>query len=149
MDTNFNLTTKENCKIKVTSILDNNSKEFGGNYIIDGSDDTCWCSSQGQSQSIIFEFKKKPTFISDIDILIQGGFSPKSIEIYYYNNDPKKIENDIKLLDTIEVKDINDHQVFNIKKKIPEGVFCLKLYMNKFTDFFGRVTFYTININGY
>lgn len=138
-----NLITKTNCKIKVSSILDNNSKQFGGHFLYDCSDDTCWSSGQGNSQSIIFEFVKKPIYISYIEISIQTGFSPKEIEVFYYLDNKQ-----MTLLTNYKVEDVNDCQVIKINKEFMEGIQGIKLFMNTFKDFFGRVTFYTVKVYG-
>lgn len=137
------LITKTNCKIKVSSILDNNSKQFGGNFLYDSSEDTCWSSGQGSSQSIIFDFVNKPIFISFIEFTIQTGFAPKEIEVFYYLANKQ-----LTFLTNYKVEDKNDCQVININKEFIEGIQGIKLFMNKFNDFFGRVTFYTVKIYG-
>jgi len=36
--------------------LNKNSKEFGKQYMFDGSEETCWNSHQGSPQFVIFDF---------------------------------------------------------------------------------------------
>lgn len=149
MESYVNLVCKDYCKVKVTSVLDNNAKQFGGSFLMDGKDETCWCSGQGKSQAIVIEFKQPVKEISEIEIMVQGGFAPKSIDLYYYTEDPTiNKEAEMKQLEVIEVNDTSEPQSFKINKLVDEGIFAVKFYMTKFTDFFGRVSFYTLKING-
>lgn len=144
-----NLLIKSNCKIKVSSILDNNAKQFGSQFLIDGSEETCWSSGQGKSQTIQIDFIQKPKFIDSITLIVEEGFSPKSLEIYVYRQDPKNGD-EPELLDSIStIQNTSLPQKFKVEKEVESGIFSLKLFMNQFADFFGRVTITSIEIMGY
>eukprot|EP00731_Ephydatia_muelleri_P016390 Em0009g814a len=61
-------------KIKVSSVLNRNVKEFGKNHMFDGCEETCWNSDQGLQQFVFIDTGKL-TLVKEIHIRFQGGFS--------------------------------------------------------------------------
>ena len=164
--TKENLINKDNVKLRVSSILDNNGKEFGSNKMLDGNEETCWSSGQGKVQSIIIEFKNglKPNF-SNFEFISQGGFCPKDIIFHVYFEDISINKNATSyLLKSVEdIKDISERQIVSftsddfhvlrqntnnlLQKEIElPDIKALKLSFTKFYDFFGRITFYDIKL---
>ncbi|CAG2194847.1 unnamed protein product [Mytilus edulis] len=66
--------TNKNSKIRVSSVLNRDTKQFGKKYLVDEEDDTCWNSDQGSPQWIAVEFDEEE-LITEIRIKFQGGFA--------------------------------------------------------------------------
>ena len=70
------LVNKELCKISVSSVLDQNGKEYGKQFLNDGNEDTCWYSDQGNPQYIKLRFFEKQSFSKlKLQVQFQGGFA--------------------------------------------------------------------------
>ncbi len=70
------LINKELCKILVSSVLDQNGKEYGKQFLNDGNEDTCWYSDQGNPQYIKLRFFEKQSFSKlKLQVQFQGGFA--------------------------------------------------------------------------
>ncbi|GFT30180.1 nuclear receptor 2C2-associated protein [Trichonephila clavipes] len=67
---------KNSCSLRVSSVLNKNTKEFGKQYMIDNCDDTCWNSDQGSPQWLQMSFPQSTT-VEEIHIQFQGGFAGK------------------------------------------------------------------------
>lgn len=48
----------KNCELKTSTVLNKNSKEYGKQYLIDGSNETCWCSDAGVPQWVAIKWDK-------------------------------------------------------------------------------------------
>lgn len=74
--------TQNNLKrLRVSSTLNKNTREFGKDFMIDGNDETCWNSHQGSPQSISMEFKEA-SILNNVQIMFQGGFTGKNCEFW-------------------------------------------------------------------
>ncbi len=63
-------------KVKVSTVFNNNSAEFGKQNMFDGNEDTSWYSDQAKFQ-YVFLFFDDPVNIHKIEITASGGFCPK------------------------------------------------------------------------
>jgi hypothetical protein len=63
-------------KCKVSTVLNNNTADFGKQNMFDGLSDTSWYSDQAKFQ-YIFLFFDSPIKIKQIEITCSGGFCPK------------------------------------------------------------------------
>lgn len=63
-------------RVKVSSVLNNNTTDNGKQLMFDGEEDTCWNSAQGQAQYIFICFDGVCS-IKQIELTAQGGFCPK------------------------------------------------------------------------
>jgi hypothetical protein len=79
--TNSSLITNNLKRLRVSSTLNKNVKEFNKDFMIDGNDETCWNSHQGSPQSILIEFNE-PCIASQVHIMFQGGFVGKNCEFW-------------------------------------------------------------------
>jgi hypothetical protein len=61
---------------KVTSVLNNDVKNYGKQNLFDGNQETCWNSDRGSPQFIAVKFNQTVR-IKAIDIMFQGGFASK------------------------------------------------------------------------
>lgn len=80
----FGLIKLENRQLRVSSVLNKDTKQFGKQYMIDGTEETCWNSDQGSPQSVFIKFddaeeiaQGKSLTIHAINIMFQGGFVGK------------------------------------------------------------------------
>ena len=121
MEKQINLLTHDKIKLKVSSVLSNSKKEFGAEFMIDGKEDTGWSSNQGNSQSLIIEFKSpiKISSFSTFEFISQGGFCPKNISFNIYTEDFSVLKQKAKCFNLKEFDDIKDTSevqklIFNI-----------------------------------
>eukprot|EP01080_Neovahlkampfia_damariscottae_P003752 gene3752-6640_t len=77
-------------KVAVSSVLNNDGKNYGKKFMLDDDDETCWNSHQGQPQKIIIEFKEEIEDIKTLKIMFQGGFAGKKCEIQKNKQDDEK-----------------------------------------------------------
>ncbi len=73
----------ENRKVKVSSVLNNNTVENGKDNMFDGNDDTSWYSNEGKFQYICLFFDK-PSEVKEIQITSSGGFCPKVLTLFIF-----------------------------------------------------------------
>merc|ERR1711976_301190 len=68
-------------KIKVSSVLNKNTKEYGKQFLIDGDCESCWQSdkSLNGTQTIILTFSE-PTQITSLNLQFQGGFAASQVQ---------------------------------------------------------------------
>jgi hypothetical protein len=63
-------------KIKISTVFNNNTTNFGKQNMFDNCDDTSWYSDQGKFQ-YVFLFFDTPCEISRVELTASGGFCPK------------------------------------------------------------------------
>ncbi|VDI16808.1 nuclear receptor 2C2-associated protein-like [Mytilus galloprovincialis] len=129
--------TNKNSKIRVSSVLNRDTKQFGKKYLVDEEDDTCWNSDQGSPQWIAVEFDEEE-LITEIRIKFQGGFAGRECWAERLDTSEKIIE--------FYPDDVNSLQSFKLDK--PHHVKKIKVIFNNSTDFFGRITIYQFDILG-
>ena len=127
-------------KIRVSSVLNRDVKQFGKQNLIDGDEESCWNSDKGENQSIIIKFKND-VMISEICMKFQGGFSAKLATIDVCD------ENDTHSTQEAHLSDSSELQKVAFVKKVKAGG-NLKITLTNCTDTFGRVTMYTLDIRG-
>ncbi|KAJ3255238.1 Nuclear receptor 2C2-associated protein [Boothiomyces macroporosus] len=121
----------KNAKIKTSSVLNKDSKNYGKQFLTDNNPETCWNSAQGNGQFIQIEFDE-PTKISKLKIQFQGGFCGKNVDI---------VVDDV-FLQHIYPTDSSDLQVFDLEfvgKKV-------KILFVDGTDFYGRIVIYHLDL---
>jgi|LauGreDrversion4_2_1035121.scaffolds.fasta_scaffold287418_4 hypothetical protein len=72
-------------KCKVSTVLNNNTTDFGKQHMFDGLSDTSWYSDQAKYQ-YIFLFFDVPVKVKQIEITCSGGFCPKVSFLPNYMN---------------------------------------------------------------
>ncbi|KAJ3211188.1 Nuclear receptor 2C2-associated protein [Clydaea vesicula] len=143
--------------LKVSSVLNNETKLWGKQNLLDGSEETCWNSDQLSSGSkkspylvldfSNFEIKKVGLNSVKLKLKFQGGFTSSEVEFFFYS------EKEWKKFNTFFLFDNNDDQIFTvIKKNEEENLFesffeskKFKLVFKDPKDFFGRITLYTVD----
>ncbi|XP_035205162.1 nuclear receptor 2C2-associated protein-like isoform X2 [Stegodyphus dumicola] len=124
--------------VRVSSVLNKYSKQYGKQYITDKCDDTCWNSDQGSPQWIQLDFPRLVS-LEELHIQFQGGFAGKESWIEIRDGD------DMGKVQSIYPEDNNSLQIFSLPKKCTN---CLRVVFNSSTDFFGRVIVYKLDIIG-
>merc|ERR1711976_376533 len=120
-------------KIKVSSVLNKNTKEYGKQFLIDGDCESCWQSdkSLNGTQTIILTFSE-PTQITSLNLQFQGGFAASQVQLLSGDQE----------LDTVHPEDSNKLQTFALKP-LTNTVEQIKLCM-KANDFYGRIIVYQL-----
>lgn len=118
--------------------MNRDSKAFGKQNLIDGSDETCWNSDSGENQWIMIRLDCN-IVISKLKLMFQGGFAGKKLVLFSANNDE---------LGTFFPEDTNAIQTFNLSQEVAKPTNILKLVFDGSFDFFGRITIYHLNIFG-
>jgi len=130
------LVNKELCKISVSSVLDQNGKEYGKQFLNDGNEDTCWYSDQGNPQYIKLRFFEKQSFSKlKLQVQFQGGFAGEKCAL-----------NSSSFSIPFHPKDSNNLQDFEFGEL--ESFEELQIVFNSSSDFYGRVIVYQLSLIG-
>eukprot|EP00123_Amoebidium_parasiticum_P006286 comp17275_c0_seq1/m.16377 comp17275_c0_seq1/g.16377 ORF comp17275_c0_seq1/g.16377 comp17275_c0_seq1/m.16377 type:complete len:139 (-) comp17275_c0_seq1:42-458(-) len=124
---------------RVSSTLNRDVKQYGKKFLLDGREDTCWNSDEGETQFVIMKFPKTAR-VSEVRIMFQGGFAGKECQILGSKGDDVWA----KIAD-IYPEDVNSLQIFPVAATEVEQ---LQLLVTKSTDFFGRVVIYVLDVLG-
>jgi len=131
------------CTIKVSSVLNRNTRSYGKKFLSDGNDDTCWNSDKGEKQWISFvpeepfPFHQGDSF--SVKVQYQGGFCCATVKTHVTLTDGTCVE-----FPTFHPKDINAMQTFSTAST-QEGLIqinSIRFTMEDTTDFFGRIIVY-------
>ena len=139
------LTSKET-RVKVSSNI-KGSTEYKKENMFDENPQTSWYSDQGKFQYIFIFFNEKVQ-INQIEIIFDGGFSPKEIEVGISENDEfnnKKPQ--LEKIKNFNIEDSNKCQILKFDNEI-KNVMSIRLLMKKFNDLYGRVIVYELKILG-
>lgn len=146
---------------RASSILNKKKSKFGPANILDSNCESCWNSDQvleiyniiqGDNQWLLFNFKN-PVNIKSIEICFQGGFVGEIFEVYIR----RRNEDKLTFIQDFDSLDINSKQVYQIYSssnqeyklnKLEEDITELKLLFKKSTDFYGRITIYSLSFFG-
>ncbi|OBZ88256.1 Nuclear receptor 2C2-associated protein [Choanephora cucurbitarum] len=98
-------------RIKVSSVLNRDTTNYGKQFLIDGQAETCWNSEQGLPQHILLDFAQ-PVCVESIEFQFQGGFVGKKCIVV---GSQAEAPNDYNVqLDTLYPEDINSIQTFKL-----------------------------------
>ncbi|KAI7895256.1 galactose-binding domain-like protein [Mucor mucedo] len=130
-------------RIKVSSVLNRDTANYGKQNLIDGSEETCWNTEQGLPQNILLDFPE-PVSVESIVLQFQGGFVGKNcIAVGSTPNSPNDYSVEIG---RFYPQDINPTQTFDFPAT--EGLKRVKIIFEESTDFYGRITVYKLDILG-
>ncbi|KAI6012604.1 galactose-binding domain-like protein [Pisolithus orientalis] len=129
-------------KVKVSSTLD---KTVGKKNLTDGNPETCWTSQQGLPQIIHLVFPE-PVRPMRLILTFQGGFvgTQCAIDVAASASEPVWTT-----LTHIHPEDVNRRQVFQLPEGNSPGIQCMKFVMERSSDFFGRITLYELQVEGW
>jgi Sad1 / UNC-like C-terminal len=122
-------------------VLQRNIKVYGPMNALNTKDSSsCWNSdSSDKQQNFVIDFKRVVK-VQDLRLQFQAGFVSESVNVLLQTPDDKWID-----LQELEVEDTLDIQTYALKSG--EGT-ALKLVFDEFTDFYGRITIYRIEVWG-
>ncbi|KAI9470024.1 MAG: galactose-binding domain-like protein [Benjaminiella poitrasii] len=130
-------------RIKVSSVLNRDTSNYGKQNLIDGQVETCWNSEQGLPQHILLDFSS-PVSVQSIVFQFQGGFVGKTCVVV---GSTAETPNDYSVqIDTFYPEDINSEQTFNCEPTQP--LKRVKIIFEESTDFYGRITLYKLDVLG-
>ncbi|XP_019615318.1 PREDICTED: nuclear receptor 2C2-associated protein-like isoform X1 [Branchiostoma belcheri] len=127
-------------KVRVSSVLNRDVKQFGKKFMFDGDEETCWNSDQGSPQWILVEFSEE-VCPQEIQLQFQGGFVGKDCRLEVSSGGGELA----RFMDFYP-EDVNSLQRFTVKEA--PSVKRLRIVFPSSTDFFGRVTVYKLEIMG-
>merc|ERR1712071_295483 len=137
---------RRHADLRVSSVLNRDSKQFGKQHLTDGDEETCWNSNQGGEQWIAWSFTK-PVNIVKLTIQFQGGVVGRDCQLELYRSCLGEGGVDRALLLEIHPEDSNKQQEFSLPCE-ERGIRYVKLLMKSSTDFFGRITVYDMDFFG-
>eukprot|EP00038_Savillea_parva_P029654 m.72536 g.72536 ORF g.72536 m.72536 type:complete len:148 (+) comp8789_c0_seq2:113-556(+) len=136
-------------RIRVSSTLNRDTKQFGKKFLTDGTEETCWNSDQGSPQFIDLDFTR-PVNPAALRLMFQGGFAGKECELVGTRMEPgdqgEAGERCTFSLGEFWPADSNTVQEFPIA--CPQPITQMRIVFKSTTDFFGRVTIYSLEISG-
>nr|CAB3264436.1 nuclear receptor 2C2-associated protein-like [Phallusia mammillata] len=138
--------------IRVSSVLNRDTKQYGRKFLYDGNPDTCWNSDKGKVQwiKLLFDDPLEIHVLKNLSLHLQfqGGFCSRHCEITAVNENGTKVG-----IANCYPEDVNKEQTFALSFNVDENLVCsphgiseLKISFEELTDFFGRVTLYLIDI---
>ncbi|XP_033750742.1 nuclear receptor 2C2-associated protein-like [Pecten maximus] len=128
-----------NARVRVSSVLNRDTRQFGKKYLFDGEEDTCWNSDQGLPQWIHVNLDTGCD-IAEIQIKFQGGFAGKDCCLEAHTDE------EIKKIMDFYPEDVNSLQSFKLPEPLKMSSF--RIVFNSSTDFFGRITIYQLSVLG-
>lgn len=132
-------------------MLNRDAKQFGKKHLFDADEETCWNSDQGTPQFVVVDFAE-PKRVKEIRIRFQGGFVGGDCQFQATRNG-----SDFETIAPFYPEDSNKLQSFPIAASAastaaadPEEEFSkFRILFGSSTDFFGRITIYTLDIIGF
>ncbi|KAJ1967685.1 Nuclear receptor 2C2-associated protein [Dimargaris xerosporica] len=156
--------------LRVSSVLNKDVRNFGKQFLTDGSEETCWNSEQGTPQSIAMVFAR-PVHVEQLQLMFQGGFVGKNCQVWVvpHDGDGRQLRWFDFYPEDVNTLQISFQTLFTKPISYPFFIYhglggnrensdlasdaCplidrLKLVFPESTDFFGRVTVYQLDILG-
>ncbi|KAI8615173.1 nuclear receptor 2C2-associated protein-like protein [Chytriomyces sp. MP71] len=143
------LASSANAKIKVSSTLNKDVKNFGKQFLTDGSNETCWNSEAGPNQWIIVDFVQ-PVSLTQVGLMFQGGFSAAQVHVFHTSTSPLPAASpDWIPLTTVYPTDSNAPQSFDLASGLSsECIRSLKVVFADASDTYGRIILYGFDLYG-
>lgn len=126
--------------LRVSSVLNRDSSQYGKKFMFDKNEDTCWNSDQGSPQFVILEFSKDSQ-VKEIQIQFQGGFVGKECTV---EGGPSA--SCLTPFYEFYPDDSNTLQIFPISSS--KRIKVLKIEFTSSTDLFGRIIVYKLDVLG-
>jgi hypothetical protein len=132
--------------LKVSSVLQGNTADYGKSHLISEDSSSCWQSESGKHQTIGIEFLKSVN-INSISMQFQGGFTPRLMHITAakHQNDSTNAKPTYESLLSVEPSDSNDLQNWHCEVV---NVIGLRFRLEQSSDFFGRIICYSLDVMG-
>lgn len=127
--------------VKVSSVLNRESKQYGKKHLLDGDGDTCWNSDQGTPQWIQIALDA-PQNGKTVKLILQfqGGFCGKDCQAEFF------LDGKSKCVSPFYPKDTNSEQTFLIDTSSCGSFDRIRLLFQQSTDFYGRIIVYNLEL---
>ena len=73
---NYENLIDDSVKVRVSSVLDNNVKEFGKQFLFTEDEENAWSSNNGSPQFILMVFER-PVTVKRLRFVFQAGYGPQ------------------------------------------------------------------------
>jgi hypothetical protein len=125
-------------------VLQKNAKLYGPTNVLDSLSSSSWNSEGGQDEQWLWlNLGGRSCILGEIRIQFQAGFVAQQCQIQLQMEDGSwKEDGD----DAIELEDVHDFQSISIQSRLPCKA--IKLIFQDFTDFYGRVIVYQLQVWG-
>eukprot|EP00934_Nitzschia_sp_Nitz4_P007308 Nitzschia sp. Nitz4//scaffold50_size126154//112874//113419//NITZ4_003704-RA/size126154-augustus-gene-0.123-mRNA-1//1//CDS//3329553755//7298//frame0 len=138
--------------VRASSVLQKNSKLYGPRNALDlVNTTTCWNSEGDPSGSpvcfFIVDFGR-PVEPAQLKIQFQAGFVGEEMDIFVSKDSGSGNNSWTLLEDQVEVEDDHELQEFALDCATSDPIKAIKLEFKEFTDFYGRVTIYQLQVWG-
>ncbi|KNC49022.1 TR4 orphan receptor associated protein TRA16 [Thecamonas trahens ATCC 50062] len=128
--------------LRASSTLERNVVAYGVEKAVDGAPDSCWNSGPGSPQwieaSLMGDGGKLA--LSRIELVFQGGFVGRDVTVVV---DGHAVENA-----QIVLSDSNDSQIISLPSPLPIAAHSLRIVFAGSSDFYGRITLYSLMVYG-
>jgi len=94
-------------RLRVSSVLNKETRVYGKQFLADGKEETCWSSDpceDGSYQWILVNFEK-PEEVSSLEIKFQGGFASSEVVVEVM------LDGRFKPVKSLYPEDVNSSQV--------------------------------------
>ena len=133
---------------KVSSVLNRDAKQFGKKHLFDGDEETCWNSDQGSPQFVVVAFHS-PVTVDRLDIRFQGGFVGRECSFQVLSNDDDGgSSSEFETVTRFYPDDSNKLQTFPVEGENNRPTTKVRITFDSSTDFFGRITIYSMELLG-
>ncbi|RKP26528.1 hypothetical protein SYNPS1DRAFT_14072 [Syncephalis pseudoplumigaleata] len=152
----MNLITPET-RIKVSSVLNRDTANYGKQHLVDGSEETCWNSDQQSPQYIALDFGR-PVKPATIQLMFQGGFvgrvsrvlgaAPIATTVGPYTELAMFYPEDINALQI----SFGQRAMMNEHFQLPPldaPIQRMKIVFEESSDHYGRITVYRLEVLGH
>uniref|UniRef100_A0A7S1UQU5 F5/8 type C domain-containing protein n=1 Tax=Grammatophora oceanica TaxID=210454 RepID=A0A7S1UQU5_9STRA len=151
--------------VRCSSILNKNGKLYGPKNCLTEDETTCWNTDAAKgggggdedepSQWLQIEFDPSVVqHVTSLGFQWQAGFIPESCKLYY-----RRVDDAISWIEAAddgeswEMEDDHAMQTFDVERLLPTTdqaitVQAIRLVFTDFTDFYGRITLYRLQVWG-
>lgn len=148
--------------VRASSVLQRNVKIYGPMHALQTKDgSTCWnsdsCHNDAKQQSLVIDFQR-PVLVNELRFQFQAGFTAETCHVQLLQTTAVDDSHNHQWVDCwqdLELEDSLELQTFVLTRTIrngPQVEVCvgsaLKLTFEDFTDFYGRITVYRIEVWG-
>jgi len=134
------------CRLRVSSVLNDDTRSYGKQHLLDIRDDTCWNSaaatSESQEQFVLMQFQEDEC-VGRVEMMFQGGFVARQCDICV-----KMIEDGggWRVVGSVYPADCNDLQSFDLTSFSLSSCRDWAIFFRQPADFYARITLYRLNL---
>ncbi|CAI8058468.1 Nuclear receptor 2C2-associated protein [Geodia barretti] len=134
---------EKKARVKVSSVLNRDLRQFGKQFMFDGSEETCWNSDQGSPQYVRVDLGRLAV-VRELRVQFQGGFAGRECELKAGGGGGGEED---RVLMQFYPSDTNSLQIFPLNGD-GEPTQVYSVFFKTSTDFFGRITVYSLQLYG-